>query len=279
MSSSNIKCVAESSLGIATSITFTVIYGLILTIVSIYSFHSLYKYNSKFISSSRVKKLKLWLQDVYKRRRCYLPIITHLADMITDIGVIIQFGELAVQTTEGECGIKNMWYLFALSLFILIFYRTISAFLLYQSTQSLKRALIQWLDFELFTTLYINYLCDKKEPSSPQRWITSLEAVFESAPQALIQTIFLVKTETFQHNPIIVASLVFSLWSIVSKIISDDRGIAIITAKHANFVCASRKFKSCSCISWQFMARYIWRILDVSSRILIASLLWVVLGG
>eukprot|EP01084_Bolivina_argentea_P207659 354257_1 len=269
------ECSTSSTLSTALSVTFGCIYGLLLVGISAYSHQFLMQHDSAFMSSSCLTKFKFWILDVYKRRRCYLPIITHLADMITDVAVIVQFGELASHEIDG-CGI-NMYYLFGLSIFVLLFYRGISSFLIYQSTKRCNRLLIQWLDFELFRALYINYLCDKKEPSSPQRWITSLEAAFESAPQALIQTIFLVKTGSFSANGIIVISLIFSLWSIISKIMSDDRVISISEAKHMQP--SFKGIKTFSCISWSFLIRYLWRIFDVSSRILIASLLWIVLGG
>eukprot|EP01084_Bolivina_argentea_P160887 280127_1 len=95
MSSSS--CTTSSSLGVGVSIIFGTIYGLILIVVTIYS-NSLLTFNNKFASAGCCKKLKLWMMDVYKRRRCYLPVITHLADLITDIAVTIQFGELATNT-------------------------------------------------------------------------------------------------------------------------------------------------------------------------------------
>eukprot|EP01084_Bolivina_argentea_P303168 523355_1 len=181
------ECTTSSALGTAVTIVFGVAYGLIFIGVSLYSW--------TFVTPNITKKKKIqyWILDVYKRRNCYLPIATHLADMITDVAVVIQFGQLATTVSSDACGI-NMWYLFSLSIFTLVLYRSISSYLIYRETRSYFRVIIQWLDFELFRTLYINYLCDKNEPCSPQRWITTLEASFESAPQALIQTIILIKT-------------------------------------------------------------------------------------
>ena len=62
--------------------------------------------------------------------------------------------------------------------------------------------------------IHINYLCDKKEPCNPQRRITALEATLESTPHALIQMIYLVKTDTFSSNILVSISLLTSLWSI-----------------------------------------------------------------
>eukprot|EP01083_Nonionella_stella_P021578 59810_1 len=271
-------CSTSSVLGIGISIMFGIFYALTLIGVSLYSWHFLMKYDIKFAFSWCGHKFKRWAMDVYKRRRCYVPIITHLTDKITDIAVVIEFAQLAEHTEKNDCGI-DMSYLLYLSIFVLLLYSTISSFLIYQTTKSIRRLIMQFLDFELFRTLYINYLCDKDEPCSPQRWITSLEAAFESTPQALLQTIFLVKTQTFSSSPVVVASLMFSLWSIISKITSDDKVIAIQHAKHLSIHLKSCKSCSPSCVSWTFILRYLWRIGDVSSRILIVTLLWLVLGG
>eukprot|EP01083_Nonionella_stella_P141912 438103_1 len=276
--SSDPTCSTSSVLGTSVIIGFSIIYGIILTIVSVYSYRFLNTYNEKFMSSSGCKKVKLWSQDVYKRRRCYIPIITHLLDQVTDFAVVIQFGELA-NKTSADCGDLNMRYLFGLSIFVLLFYRVISSWLIFQSTKSLQRMLLQFLDLELFRALYVNYLCDKNEPCSPQRWITSLEATFESTPQALIQTIFLVKVGSSSDSFVVVFSVVMSLCTIISKIVSDDRIISNLSASRLSLQFVAYDCKKCACISWSFVCRYIWRILDVSSRIFICSLLWLSMGG
>eukprot|EP01083_Nonionella_stella_P128954 390903_1 len=181
--------------------------------------------------------------------------------------------------TSNDCGGLNMWDLFGLSIFVLLFYRIISSFLIFQSTKSLQRMMLQFVDLELFRALYVNYLCDKNEPCSPQRWITSLEATFESTPQALIQTIFLVKAGSVGDSYIVIFSVVMSLWTIISKIVSDDRIISVLTARRLSLQFAAYDCKKCACISWTFVCRYIWRILDVSSRIFICSLVWLFIGG
>eukprot|EP01084_Bolivina_argentea_P148558 259681_1 len=270
------SCSTSSAVSIYISITVASIYVLVLLSVSIYSYNFLLEFDEKFQTSPLLKKCKSWFKDVYKRRRCYLPIITHLADQVTDIAVIVQFGELALSTTPSDCGGLNMYYLFGLSILVLLIYRVVSSVLIYLSTKMFSRLIIQFLDMELFRALYINYLCDKGEPCSPQRWITSLEAVFESSPQALIQTIFLIKTKSFSGSPVIVISLCFSLLTIISKIISDDRIISVVGARYISF---NKRFCSCSCISWLYLIRYLWRIFDVSTRIFIASLIWLGLGG
>eukprot|EP01084_Bolivina_argentea_P303934 524835_1 len=108
-------------------------------------------------------------------------------------------------------------------------YRIISSYLIYQSTKSIKRFILQILDLELLRTVYVNYICNKTEPCNSQRWIIVVEAVLQSSPQAVIQLIYLVKTDTFSSNTLVVISLVSSLWSIIANLMSDD--IVIVTEK------------------------------------------------
>eukprot|EP01084_Bolivina_argentea_P240171 403557_1 len=270
-------CSTSDSLGTTGTIVFSTIYGVVLICTSIYSYRSLSSFDDAFKTYGYLKRFKLFAMDLFKRRKCYLPIITHLMDQITDISVVISFGQLAANTSRSDCGGLNMNYLFILSIFTLLFYRTISSFIIFYGTRLISRFIFQFLDLELFRTLYINYLCDNIEPCSPQRWITSLEAIFESAPQSLITTIYLIKTDSFRGSPLVLVSLLFSLRSIIGKIVSDDKMISIDKAKSLSF--RKSKIKTFSCISWLYVARYFWRILDVSCRIFASALLWLALGG
>ncbi len=117
----------------------------------------------------------------------------------------------------------------------MITYRLISSYLIYESTKSIKRFFLQILDCELFRALCINYLLYNIEPSSPQRWITTLESALESSPQALIQLIYLVKTNTFTSSYSVVISFTSSLICIISKLVSDDKVIVISKAQKLNF--------------------------------------------
>eukprot|EP01084_Bolivina_argentea_P075403 136701_1 len=180
-------CSTPSPLSRNVTIIYGAIYGLSLIIVSVYSFDFLMKHNPKFIKSSKMKKFKIWVLDVWRRRKCYIPIIAHIFDQVTDVSVAIQFYILGTtKSDDGEwtdCAGLNIWYLFILTILSMVIYRLISSLLIYQTTKSIQRFFIQLLDYELFRALYINYLCNNTEPCDPQRWITSLEAVLESSPQ------------------------------------------------------------------------------------------------
>eukprot|EP01084_Bolivina_argentea_P130828 230971_1 len=332
-------CSTHSVLSRNVTITYAAIYTFLFVAVSVYSFHYLMKYDKKFMNSSLGKKLKIWSFDVWKRKRCYVPIVVHVFDQITDISVAIQFYILAQQQQihTQSCGGLNMWYLFTLTVISILVYRFISSYLIYQATGSIQRFFSQLLDVELFRALHVNYLCNNVEPCDPQRWITTLEASLESSPQALIQIIYLVKTDTFNSSYLVVISVIFSLWSIVSKLISEDKVIVTANARNVNFkfngytdVChiiilmfsapvilvlgllflvvsiaccpciyfvlskTDMDFEAVSeCYEWlesfvnehskwvslSYVVRVIWRIFDVTSHLLLMTLIWIAIGG
>eukprot|EP01083_Nonionella_stella_P193996 715854_1 len=141
--------------------------------------------------ASFCQKIKLCARDVWGRKSIYLPLVSHLADSTTDIASIVEFGIIGSTYSEKECGV-NVWWLFALSIGCMLFYRIISAYKMYQITDgSWKRAILQLLDLELYHVLYFSHKWRLNGTSSPQRMIGVLEAVFEAAPQSVIQLTYL----------------------------------------------------------------------------------------
>eukprot|EP01084_Bolivina_argentea_P155025 270193_1 len=267
MSTSRIdKCTTSSILPRQVSIVFSCIYGLILLFVMYYSFVQLMNHDHKFRDLKTLPKLKLWVHDVWKRRLCFLPIVTHLLDQISDIAVAIEFGILAQNTTKEDCGGLNMWYLFGLTILSMATYRTISAYLIFLVSKSPMRILSQLLDLELFRALYIGFKLNKSEPCDPQRWITGMEATFESTPQALVQIIYLSKTNNWNHSPIVLISFIWSVFSIILKGVSSDKRIV-------------QKGKSLESEPCWFLLRFIWRFCDISLRIFTFTLVWLSMGG
>ena len=178
------ECATSSFITKNVTIAYASIYGLLLLAVSIYSFCFLMQYSSKFQSASWSKKLKMWIIDSWMRKNCYIPILTHLFDQITDVSVAMQFLDLALTKSANDwedCNGLNMWYLFGITVASMLIYRVISSFLIYRSSGSVKRLLFQLADVELYRALYINYLCNNTSPCQPQRWITAMEATLESS--------------------------------------------------------------------------------------------------
>ena len=147
------------------------------------------------------KVLKLLIRDIWNKRKCYLPLITHFVDQMTDIGVILNFyfiyqNELKFGASE-YCPEINGLYLFIASIFAFLFYRLVSSIIIFQQTKKVSRFFLQLFDFELYRALYLNYKLNANRPTNPQRWIQSLEAMLEAFPQTLIQLFFVVKVGKF----------------------------------------------------------------------------------
>ena len=125
----------------------------------------------------------------------------------------------------------NITFLFRASLSVFIFHRLLSSYLIYQYSRRNKfLAFLQLLDLSFLKTLQINYQFQNEVPCSPQTYLTNIEAQFESYPQFLIQSYFLVtlnatKSDNFQIDWIFAVSIGMSLFSIVSKKWTQDKGL------------------------------------------------------
>ena len=264
----------------------------LLLIVSVYSFYKVSTRNKqKWHKKACWKKCYKWGIDIRRRKGCYLPFIAHTFDQATDIGVIISFYELRNKTEE-ECGGANMRTYLILSILSLCVYRFISAILIASKVKPIKgikaaifRFMSQIFDLELYRAIWVNHSIDNVSPCNPQRYITLLEASFESAPQALIQLSFLIKTQTFDSGQqmtwnrfVIIISTFLSIYHITTKVIRDDK---ILFQSHAQTLNANcRNCKNCTdCVSWTYLQRYLFRILDISSRILLLTFLWIGING
>eukprot|EP01083_Nonionella_stella_P184658 671280_1 len=173
-------CTTSSIIPRWVTIAFGSTYGVLLAVVSVHSFRFLMKFNQKFAKKSTCARFRMWIRDVWQRRRCYIPLLTHLFDQVTDISVAIQFWDLAETKSANDweaCNGLNMWYLAILTILSMAIYRLISSYLIYKAAKgSIRRFILQMLDCELFRALYVNYLCDSTEPCSPQIWMMQLFA-------------------------------------------------------------------------------------------------------
>eukprot|EP01083_Nonionella_stella_P043134 116421_1 len=127
-------------------------------------------------------KMKCWAMDIWGRKSCYLPLITHLADTTTDCAAVAEFYILARDNTAKQCNGLDIWYIFSLSLSCMALYRIVSSYMVYTVTKSCFRVCSQLVDLELFRILYVSHKYKLSKKSSPQRLISMIEAVFEAAP-------------------------------------------------------------------------------------------------
>eukprot|EP01083_Nonionella_stella_P008905 25796_1 len=205
-------------------------------------------------------KVKLWFKDVWKRKSVYVPLMSHLSDTATDFAAIVEFYQIASMYSATQCGGINMWYLFGLSVTAMLVYRVISSMVIWRITRSCTRVITQFLDIQLFQILWLSHRLGLKNKSNPQRLISVMEAVFEAAPQSMIQVIYLLKTEEFIG--IIALSSALSFINLTLAIIGDDKQLLQIT-----------KFSA------KAIRLYLFRVLDVPSSILLYAFTWHFING
>ena len=157
------------------------------------------------------------------KRAMYLSLIPHILDTATDIGVCIHFYYLA--KTQDICQIKinhlNANVLFILSVLSMSVYRIFTACYLvilskYLSIPNkIKQFVLCLLDLEIIRVIRINFVLNRDRPCNPQRLIHVLEACLESAPQGIIQTVYLWHTQQFLDQFRLTFFVTFFLFCIV----------------------------------------------------------------
>eukprot|EP01083_Nonionella_stella_P228539 809801_1 len=285
-------CATESLIPTWMTIGFVCISLLIIASVSIYSMRILkQRLNSSTNNSNHwsalsiSKKIQLWLSDVWSRKAVYLPLVSHFSDTATDCAAVVEFYQIA--RTYGTCNGLDIWHLFALSILSMILYRIVSAFVIWKletdnpSTRT-RRVCMQFIDIELFEILYISHWLGIKAKSSPQRLISTLEAVFEASPQSVVQIMYLITTRNY--SPIIIVSSVLSLVNVTLTIISDDKKFLEISFA-SPFKNNERDFldnitKDAGRYKFgKFVCLYLFRICDIPSQVLLYIFVWYYVGG
>eukprot|EP01084_Bolivina_argentea_P180383 311635_1 len=296
-------CTLASSTPLWLTVGIITCYFIMIIVTSYFSVKSLKSTTEKsgyckWDEASNAGKIVLWVKDIWGRKSVYLPLVAHLVDTATDVAGAAEFYQIASNSTTDECGI-NVWYLFGLSIGAMIVYRLVSAFAIWRITQSVTRIIFQMFDVELFRILWLSHLLGLNRKSSPQRLISVLEAVFEAAPQTMVQIIYLLKTNNF--SGVIFMSSILSCFNLTNTIIGDDKAFLNVqfalpctfksgTKKHRQQVDAGNKQKEKIWIwitmeaagYYQFgkwIVAHLFRIFDVPSSILLYVFVWYYVNG
>eukprot|EP01083_Nonionella_stella_P029163 80363_1 len=118
------------------------------------------------------------------------------------------------------------------------------------------------------------------EPAKKQFLIQLGEAIVESMPQIVLQSVFVIRSA---NDPILVKeansylimlSLTASLFSISNKYVYLDRDQVIEKAQ------SLKPRKRCpGCVQYLYVIRVIWRLFHVMSRFCVFVLIWTIMGG
>eukprot|EP01083_Nonionella_stella_P271310 919297_1 len=136
--------------------------------------------------------------------------------------------------------------------------------------------LLQIFDILIMKAIWVSYKLKTTEPSNMQRYLGLLEATFESAPQIMLTMVFMLKSaETnTKISAVFILSTLFSLWSLSSRVISDDSIMFKEDWNGLNIAC-----KHCPILNLKYIYRMIWRLLEITNRVCVWCLLWVGLSG
>eukprot|EP01084_Bolivina_argentea_P064995 118489_1 len=220
--------------------------------------------------------IKAWGKSLWTKKKIYGELIPHFFDQATDFGVVVEF--YLYYKSGDDIGI-NTKYLFVLSIAIIVLHRVISAIAVYNLTQKPMYAIYQLLDVLMIKCVYTNYQLDTTQPSNAQRYLQTMEAIFESAPQILISTAFLIKTSQTTISVTVIASLFTSLFSLSARVSADDKVMLQEDWKEPILRDEDDKWKF-PFINIKYIIRvFFWRFLEISSRITLLVLCWINLGG
>eukprot|EP01083_Nonionella_stella_P084333 233425_1 len=236
---------------------------------------------------------KSFLSALWKKRGIYGQVFVHFYDTATDIGVMVEWYLLAeqernAQTPEDNIESLDMNGLFWTTVAFLIAYRVISVCLgavsTYQDDQSVVWIYVDGcffglLDLYIIKTVYQSIKDEHEEPSPRQKMIQLTESIFESLPQVVLQSVFIIRSqndEELKHDNsigLVAMSLLASLFSISSKYFWVDRDGVDDDAQDAELSI------KCPCVNPKYVLRVIWRFCYILTRFCILSLVWSVMGG
>ena len=225
---------------------------------------------------------KQWIKLTWSFKNLYLSIIPHIFDQATDIAVIYEYYSLI-----NDKNIENVIdtsYLFWMSIVLFLFARITSTIAIYKLTKNKYDILLGLLDLIMVKAIYVGYLLKRESPTNIQRYIGLLEATLEAFPQLLISTFFITTVVAYNDNnielnPFIPISLLFSLYSLTSRVTSDDKSIYNADWKNLECKPSCKKFTKCKCINFKYLLRVLMRFMEISSRLILYVLLWINFGG
>eukprot|EP01083_Nonionella_stella_P140577 431309_1 len=122
------------------------------------------------------------------------------------------------------------------------------------------------------------------EPGEAQMILQLCEAVTESMPQIVLQSVFIIRSandtklsaDGGSNLPLLLFSVLASLFSISNKFVWFDKEVKAI-AKGAIYLKPSPKCPHC--IQYWYVIRAVWRLCHVFSKFAAFTLIWTVLGG
>eukprot|EP01084_Bolivina_argentea_P122265 216670_1 len=228
----------------------------------------------------RTKKFVIyWVKSLWTKKSIYFSIIPHLFDQATDLGVVYKYYEIWKDPGQYENihNTVNIKAIFFASIGIIILSKIISCGAIFVLTRKCTNVLLQFFDLMMVKAIYLNYKLDTNEPGNAQRYLQILEATFESAPQITISVLFILKTiNTSNVDSIVLISTISSLWTLTSRVTSDDKTLLQKHWKSIEFDIL--QFPRICNVRYLFRVIF-WRFFEITSRVFLLCIFWIVVGG
>ena len=167
--------------------------------------------------------------DIMVGRGIYGTVLVYAFDIVTDINVMILWFNRGFGS--GKDNIEGVQQLAVLSCIIIGLYKIISAYSVFDSISKhlsvckrLQYGVLQFLDVYLFFEVFQSIQIGKK--TQKLRWINSMEAALESAPQIILQTVYLLlyeDVESVSTNSLVTLGLCFSISKLGTTAIGADK--------------------------------------------------------
>ena len=265
--------------------------------------------SSKNLSPKNI--CKLYFKVIWKMRSVYSSFIVHIFDIFTDYLIIIEWfelGQLETKTNDKNI-VKHIdpTIMAYCSISVLIVHKITSIIAFWNKEKSIRRCILVFFELLIFEEIYVSHSGIVRRMSTSQdkhdinnnnnkkasdidtttsfKYVRNLEAVFESIPQSVLQTVFLMRTEwqfnNINENNVTSSSdflIAISAISIIQSIVSMSN--AIIKNDNCEMTLPQWKiYKKRFPPSKEFLKHSLWRFSEIIYRIGLLSLIWTVCEG
>eukprot|EP01083_Nonionella_stella_P123037 370511_1 len=222
---------------------------------------------------------KLWVKTVWRMRNVYSGLAVHSFDVLTDVLVILQW----LQATDIDGDHVDPQVMAYSAIGVILLAKVVSAIAIYLKERDIIRAILQLFDLLIFQEIFESHrkiisqmenktVGNRVESTLSFKYVRSMEAIFESIPQAVLQLVYVMRTGTkIEDLEIFVISIIQSMISMTNSILNND-----YTRMQED---KWKKFKQRFPPTIHFLRHALCRLCEVTYRIGLLALFWTVCGG
>ena len=264
--------------GTTAALLYVIINAVLLTFVTLCSYDR---------SKSLTKNGKI----IWKKRSIYFTVYVQIFDQASDIGVLILWYNYGRRESDNSDYIEHIdaQTFFDLSCLSLIFNRilqvNIASLACIYGVGDVIDPLLAFLELYIIKQVYHTYKSKIYEPTKAMRMAQLYEALMESIPQMIFQSVFLIRTSSGSSSIsstnisvdqfFILASIFFSVISVANKFTAWDKNTKAFHSLTNDLNLQKKK----PFANIYYIIRILWRLLHVLSRLFMIVLIWAICGG